>query len=204
MNLFELLLHPRLVVKKIDEKPRIMIPFIINAALYFLIVVGQWIFLQEILLDLSTVVWDRTNLALVNNYRILSAMTTWIAMILGPWIKAVIINAESKILFDESSFAKILSVIYHALFIIVLGELLYLPLRLFLKDVYFHLSLGLILKKYLSETWLIILNQLDIFMIWFQLIVIIGVKEIYNISFKQSISIVLIPVILMIGLLFFS
>lgn len=204
MNLFELFIHPRLVVKKIDKKPRILIPFIVNATLYFLIVIGQWLFLEEVLLDLSSVVLDRTNAALINNYRVLSAVTTWMAMILGPWIKAMIINTECKILFDESNFARLLSVVYHALFIIVLGELLYLPLRLYLKDIYFHLSLGLIFKKYLSEMWLIILNQLDLFMIWFQVIVIIGVREIYNITLKQSIFIVSIPFVLMIGLLFFS
>jgi hypothetical protein len=188
----------------IDEKARFAQAITINALGYLFVILMMWIFMSEELFSMSVGPLELGNSALLNNYRILSILTSFMTFMLIPLVKGFFINIQLPIYKKNYNLIKVLSVGFHAMLVLTMGEVIYLLPRILLSDSQFAFSLSQIFGNELSEPLRRILAYCDVFTIWYQFLVIIGIKTITGLPMRKSTQIVLLPVGLMLALTLFG
>ena len=197
MTIFKVLMHPAEVMEDISKKPRLMIPAVFNGSVYFILLILMWLFLSDEILLASGLVIDVENSSMVNNFKMFSIVTTWISFMFAPVVKAFFMDLITRFAFKQSRLAAMLSAVFHAMIILVIGELVYVIVRIFYSDPGIRFSLALMLGENTASPFASLLNYFDVFTIWFQCIVIIGVTKVYKLSFLRAVAVVLLPIFAM-------
>ncbi len=204
MRIIEMITNPSRFMNSIEEKPRFTQVVAFNALGYLFVILMTWIFISEELFAMSAVPLELGNPAVLNNYRILSVLTSFLTFMLIPAVKGFFINIQLPIYRRNHSFTKVLCVGFHAMLVLTMGEIIYLLPRILLSDSQFTISLAQIFGNSLSEPLRRIFAYCDVFTIWYQILVIIGIKAITGLSIGKSTQIVLVPVGLMLALAIFG
>ena len=200
MRVYEMFTDPTTYMKSIDENPRFARMVAVNAAGYLFVILIMWIFNAEEIFMMSEVPLDLENAAVLNNYRILSVLTTFMTFMFVPLIKAFFINIQMPLYKKDTAYLKTVCITLHAMIVLVAGEIIYLVPRILLGDITFAFSFEQVLGAYLSEPLSIIFAYFDIFTIGFQILMILGIKAITGLSAGKSAQIVLLPVAIMLAL----
>lgn len=116
---------------------------------------------------------------------IIGAVVVWL-------VKSALINAFSGFVNGTGTFKQALSVITYSYFPVFLGNIIITIILLITKQSNIITSLAVFLPDSQAGTFLYaILANLDIFVIWYQILAIIGISKVYSISKKSSSILVL-------------
>lgn len=107
-------------------------------------------------------------------------------------IKSALINAFSGFVNGTGTFKQAFSVIAYSYFPVLLGTIIRTVLVLITKESNIMTSLAVFLPNSQANTFIyLLLSNLEIFVIWYQVLAIIGVSKVYGISKKSSSILVL-------------
>ncbi len=107
-------------------------------------------------------------------------------------VKSALINAFSGFVNGTGTFKQAFSVITYSYFPVFLGSIIVTIISLVTKQYNIITSLAVFLPDSQMGTFLYtILGNLDIFVIWYQILAIIGISKVYSISKKSSAILVL-------------
>lgn len=116
-----------------------------------------------------------------------------VIMLVVVWlVKSALINAFSGFVNGTGTFKQAFSVITYSYFPVFLGSIIITIISLITKQYNIVTSLAVFLPDSQAGTFLYtLLGNLDIFVIWYQILAIIGISKVYSISKKSSAILVL-------------
>jgi hypothetical protein len=197
MTIFKVLLHPAEAMEEVAERPKLIVPAVFNGTMYFILLALMWMLLEEEIILASGLIVDMEITSQLNNFKRLSMVTTWISFMFAVIVKALFIDLIARFAFKQSRFVAMLSAVLHAMTILVIGELVYVVVRILYSDPGIRFSLALLLGENTASPFASLLNYFDVFTIWFQCIVIIGVTKVYKIPLLHAAAVVLLPIFAM-------
>lgn len=107
-------------------------------------------------------------------------------------VKSALINAFSGFVNGTGTFKQALSVITYSYFPVFLGSIIVTIISLITKEYNILTSLAVFLPdSQMGTTLYTLLGNLDIFVIWYQVLAIIGISKVYSVSKKSSSILVL-------------
>lgn len=107
-------------------------------------------------------------------------------------VKSALINAFSGFVNGTGTFKQAFSIIIYSYFPVFLGTIIKTVLTLITKQPNIVTSLAVFLPDSQATTFLyLLLGNLDIFVIWYQILAIIGISKVYGINKKSSAVLVL-------------
>ncbi|WIV11992.1 Yip1 family protein [Proteiniborus sp. MB09-C3] len=116
-----------------------------------------------------------------------------VILIVIVWlVKSALINAFSGFVNGTGTFKQAFSVIAHSYFPVLLGSIIIAIISFITKQNNILTSLAVFLPDSQAGTFLhTLLASLDVFVIWYQILAIIGISKVYSISKKSSAILVL-------------
>lgn len=125
--------------------------------------------------------------------QVYGAIAGTIIGIVAVWlVKSALINAFSGFVNGTGTFKQAISVITYSYFPVFLGSIITTIISLITKQYNILTSLAVFLPNSQVGTFLhTFLGNLDIFVIWYQILAIIGISKVYSISKKSSAILVL-------------
>lgn len=121
-----------------------------------------------------------------------------IAMAVTPivvWVfKSFLTNGLASVFGGDGKFKNAFSVISHAFIPVLLGQVIVTIISLIIGKFEVLINFAVILPESMTGGLLYgILSQIDIFVIWYQILAIIGISQVYGIPRKKSALAVLLP-----------
>jgi len=115
-----------------------------------------------------------------------------VVIVLAWIVKAAIVNGFSGFVNGTGTFKQSLSVITYAYFPVLLGSIITTILALVIGEIDIQTSLAIFLPDSMAGSFLYtVLANLDIFVIWYQILAIIGISKVYKIGKGSSSVLVL-------------
>ncbi|RKD32355.1 Yip1 family protein [Thermohalobacter berrensis] len=190
--------NPNKAFKNIAEYPKPLFPILlIIGVMLFLILIRVGLY-KDFLRQQLVQQFSRQGMEMPNIENLLNAQL-YISMIfiaitpLAIWLgKSVFINAISGLVGGEGSFKKGFRVIVYSYLPILLGQILVAIISLIIGKFAVPINFAIILPSSMEGGLLYnLLSQIDIFIIWYQVLAIIGVSYAYQISRKSASFLVL-------------
>lgn len=121
-----------------------------------------------------------------------------IAMAVTPiviWVfKSFLTNGLASVFGGDGNFKNAFSVISHAFIPVLLGQVIVTIISLIIGKFDVLINFAVLLPESMTGGLLYsILSQIDIFIIWYQILAIIGISQVYGIPRKKSALAVLLP-----------
>ncbi|WP_069650327.1 Yip1 family protein [Caloranaerobacter ferrireducens] len=121
-----------------------------------------------------------------------------IAMAVTPivvWVfKSFLTNGLASVFGGDGKFKNAFSVISHAFIPVLLGQVIVTIISLIIGKFEVLINFAVLLPESMTGGLLYsILSQIDIFIIWYQILAIIGISQVYGIPRKKSTLAVLLP-----------
>lgn len=193
-------ISPSKVFENIKEHPRVLFPMLV-------ILIGMLIinllminvikdalrdeFIRQASLSGQEVTEEYINFLVTSG--VIGAIIGTVITVVAVWIvKSTLINAFSGFVNGTGRFKQALSVITYSYFPVFIGSIIVTIISLVTKQYNILTSLAVFLPDSQAGTILYsILANLDIFVIWYQVLAIIGISKVYSVSKKSSSILVL-------------
>ncbi|SCG81973.1 hypothetical protein DW1_0353 [Proteiniborus sp. DW1] len=193
-------ISPSKAFENIKEHPRVLFPMLIILIGMLAITVPRLNMMKELLRDTYIQQYAQSGVEVTEGFIDNMVMGGIVGAIVGPiigavvvWlVKSALINAFSGFVNGTGTFKQALSVITYSYFPVFLGNIIITIILLITKQSNIITSLAVFLPDSQAGTFLYaILANLDIFVIWYQILAIIGISKVYSISKKSSSILVL-------------
>lgn len=122
------------------------------------------------------------------NMQVYVSMFFMAVMPLVVWIfKSAMVNGIASLMGGEGSFKEVFSVIAYAYMPVLLGQAIVTIISLIIGQFNILTSLAIVLPESMTGSFLYnLLSQFDIFIIWYQILAIIGISHVYDFSKKKA------------------
>ncbi len=193
-------ISPSKVFENIKEHPRVLFPMLVILIGMLVITLSKLNVMKEFMRDTYIQQYAQTGMEVSEGFidsmitgGIIGVIVGSIVGALAIWlVKSTLINAFSGFVNGTGTFKQALSVITYSYFPVFLGGIMVTIISLITKEYNIITSLAVFLPDSQIGTFLhTLLGNLDIFVIWYQILAIIGISKVYSISKKSSSILVL-------------
>ncbi|WP_427338070.1 YIP1 family protein [Caloranaerobacter sp. DY30410] len=192
--------NPVKLFDNLREYPRVLFPILlvsIGMALLILLRLDSYReFLNTKMMEqLAKQGTEVSNLeGLVNTQVYISIIVIAVTPIVIWVFKSFLTNGLASVFGGDGRFKDAFSVVSHAYIPVLLGQVIITIISLIIGKFEVLINFAVLLPESMNGNLLyMILSQIDVFIIWYQILAIIGISQVYGISRKKSTLAVLLP-----------
>lgn len=205
-RLIKIFTAPNEVFEAIMQKPTIWIPVLIVIVIQILSTLAMAGHLDEItLMTLKAKGMEESQArAIMDSTATIRKVSIYIGVVaaaLLPVFKGGVTHVIAMLMGGKANANETLGVITHSYLIQMLGVLLAAPIIFFTGNPLFTFSAGVFMNSSDFGTPLyLVMNYLNVFLIWYLCVSVMGIKKIHGLSWVKSALAVLLPFIVMVGM----
>jgi len=192
-------INPDKAFENLANYPRVLFPIIVFSVgillLLFLRLELYKEFLRDTMLNQFALQGAEVpeNIDSIINIQIYVSMVSIAVMPLIVWvIKSGLINGVAGLFGGSGTFKEAFSVISHAYLPVLLGQIIIAIISMALGEFQIPMSFAILLPDSMAGGFLFnLLSQFDIFVIWYEILAIIGISKVYGLTTGKSSIIVL-------------
>lgn len=192
-------ISPSKVFENLKHHPKVLFPMLVILIGMILLTLPRIDIMKEFMKEATIQQYAKMGIEMpagtesLVDVQVYSTIIISIIMIIVVWlVKSALINAFSGFVNGTGTFKQAFSVIIYSYFPVLLGTVITSIISIITKEYNVLTSLAVFLPDSQVGTFLYtVLGSLDIFIIWYQILAIIGISKVYSISKKSSAILVL-------------
>jgi hypothetical protein len=202
-SVIKLVYNPKSSFEDLKTEPSIKRSFALYIFLYIIIVLIQWGLISKGVK--STALEQNIDVAGSKLFFVMfsSLISSLLVLVSTPLIKGFFVQAIIQLFKVQKSLKLTIAVITRSYFVVLLGELILTPAKLFFENSSFKLSLNLFFKSpNVSSPIFSVLAMLDLFTIWYLFLSIYGLIKVHNIKLSEASISILAPFFILLATIF--
>ncbi len=205
-RLFKIFTAPNEVFEAILEKPTMWMPVIITFVISLLATLATKDYMQEVaMMTLKAKGMDEAQASqMLEATKTIQQVSLYLGVVaagLIPILKGGVTHVIAMLMGGKATVNETLGVICHTYLIQSLGVILAVPVILMTGNPLFTFSAGIFFSAAdMGSALYLMMNYINLFLIWYLVVSIIGVKKVHELSWMKASLAVLLPFIVMVGM----